>query len=63
MKNKTNSAIDMHMFFATGFDKDGVKEGAFTLMEDIEAGGSSRISLSRLGYAGNVSRVVITVKQ
>lgn len=64
MRNKTNTPIDLHNFHAIGYDKDGVKEGSITLTENIDANGSVRVtSLASVGYAGNVRKVVITLRQ
>jgi len=60
MKNKTNMRIDMHKYFAAGYDNNDVKADSGVMFDILDANSSTRISFARFGSIDTISKVVIT---
>lgn len=58
-RNKTDQVINMNWYYGVGYDRDGVKINEGPLLGTIDPGEAAKINFSTLGYAGNVSRIVI----
>ena len=62
VKNKTDKVINMRLYYAIGYDSDGVKIDEGYLSGTIEPGGATKINFASVGYAGNVSKIVIRAR-